>query len=134
MQLSCVYLLTILPGSDDIHMTLHAAGIMLYGTGYWGVTEANYLVVAGHFLSALFGAKLWEGDYRSILGWQLPYGLSLRRGDLNLVLVLGGGLQQSFGCIYRTFVDKVSTLPLPNTTIHSQVAYSQASQSKSHIG
>ena len=81
---------------------------MLYGTGYWGVTEANYLVVAGHFLSALLGAKLWEGDYRSILGWQLPYGLSLRRGDLNLLLVLGGGLQQSFGCIYRTLVDKVS--------------------------
>ncbi len=81
---------------------------MLYGTGYWGVTEANYLVVAGHFLSALFGAKLWEGEYRSILGWQLPYDLTLRRGDLNLVLVLGGGLQQSLGCIFRILTDKVS--------------------------
>lgn len=80
---------------------------MLYGTGYWGVTEANYLVVAGHLLSALVGARLWEGEYRSILGWQLPHGFYIRRGDINLVLVLGGGLQQSLGCIVRTLQDKV---------------------------
>ena len=97
-----------MPQARSVNIVAHTAGIMLYGTGYWGVTEANYLVIAGHFLSALFGAKLWEGDYRSILGWQLPYGLSLRRGDLNLLIVLGGGIQQSFGCIYRTLVDKVS--------------------------
>ena len=82
------------------------AGIMLYGTGYWGVTEANYLVVAGHLLSALFGAKLWEGECTNILGWQLPGGITLRRGDLNMVLVLGGGIQQSLGCILRTLESK----------------------------
>lgn len=83
------------------------AGIMLYGTGYWGVTEANYLVVAGHLVTAIFGPRFWGGDLRSILGWQLPYNISLRRGDLNLILVLGGGLQQSLGCILRTLANEV---------------------------
>lgn len=88
---------------------LHA-GIMLYGTGYWGVTEANYLVVAGHFVSALLGAWIWEGDYHSIFGWQLPGKLSIRRGDINLLLVVGGGIQQAFGCIYRTLESPVGLL------------------------
>lgn len=84
---------------------------MLYGTGYWGVTEANYFVVLGHFLSAIFGAQLWQGEYRHVLGWELPYGIALRRGDVALLMVLGGGVQQSFGCIYRTVQSKVASLP-----------------------
>jgi len=88
------------------------AGIMLYGTGYWGVTEANYFVVLGHFLSAAFGAKLWQGEYRHVLGWELPGGVALRRGDIALLMVLGGGVQQSFGCIYRTLESKVPPPPL----------------------
>lgn len=80
---------------------------MLYGNGYWGVTEANYLVVGGHLLSALVGARLWEGEYRNIFGWDLPNGIVLRRGDLNLILIIYGGLHQSMGCIVRTLKDKV---------------------------
>lgn len=83
---------------------------MLYGTGYWGVTEANYLVVAGHFLSAIVGAQLWKGEYGRIFGWELPGGLVLRRGDLNLILVTYGGIHQSLGCIVRTLRGEVRTL------------------------
>ena len=90
---------------------LWLAGIMLYGTGYWGVTEANYLVVGGHFLSAIFGARLWEGDYSRLLGHELPYGITLRRGDLSLLLILYGGVHQSLGCIIRTLKAKVFARP-----------------------
>ena len=85
---------------------------MLYGTGYWGVTEANYLVVAGHLVSAALSHKIWGGHLTHIAGWQLPFGLDLRRGDLNLILVVGGGIQQSWGCIYRTLSARVRRQPL----------------------
>ena len=80
---------------------LFHVGIMLYGTGYWGVTEANYLVVAGHFVSAALGAWIWEGEYRSFLGWQFPGGLTIRRGDINLVLVVGCGIQQALDASFE---------------------------------
>lgn len=33
---------------------------MLYGSGFFGVTEANYSVVAVHYFSWLFGAPTWQ--------------------------------------------------------------------------
>jgi ethanolaminephosphotransferase len=34
------------------HWEEYHSGIMLYGNGYWGVTEANYLMVLLHFFTA----------------------------------------------------------------------------------
>ena len=42
-----------------------------------------------------------------MLGWRLPGGLALRRGDLNMLIVVYGGLQQGLGCILRTLSGKV---------------------------
>lgn len=37
------------------HWEEYHSGIMLYGNGYWGVTEANYLMVLLHFFTAAAG-------------------------------------------------------------------------------
>ena len=42
------------------HWEEYHCGEMLYGNGWWGVTEANYTLVALHFASALFGPRVWS--------------------------------------------------------------------------
>ena len=37
------------------HWEEYHTGVMLYGNGYWGVTEANYLMVAVHLFTAAVG-------------------------------------------------------------------------------
>ena len=37
------------------HWEEYHTGVMLYGNGYWGVTEANYLMVAVHLFTAAMG-------------------------------------------------------------------------------
>ena len=37
------------------HWEEYHSGIMLYGNGYWGVTEANYVMVALHLFTAAAG-------------------------------------------------------------------------------
>lgn len=46
------------------HWEEYHSGIMLYGNGYWGVTEANYLMVLLHFFTAAVGPG---GDFPSII-------------------------------------------------------------------
>ncbi|GAB4823532.1 hypothetical protein N2152v2_010578 [Parachlorella kessleri] len=35
-------------------------GVMVYGNGFYGVTEANYSVMAVHFFSWIFGSNAWK--------------------------------------------------------------------------
>ena len=42
------------------HWEEYHCGEMLYGNGWWGVTEANYTLVALHFASAAFGPRMWS--------------------------------------------------------------------------
>lgn len=42
------------------HWEEYHCGEMLYGNGWWGVTEANYTLVALHFVSAIFGPGMWS--------------------------------------------------------------------------
>ena len=42
------------------HWEEYHCGEMLYGNGFWGVTEANYTLVALHFVSAIFGPSMWS--------------------------------------------------------------------------
>ena len=42
------------------HWEEYHCGEMLYGNGWWGVTEANYTLVALHFASAVFGPSMWS--------------------------------------------------------------------------
>lgn len=42
------------------HWEEYHTGVMVYGTGNWGVTEANYTVVGVHYITALLGAGFWR--------------------------------------------------------------------------
>ena len=41
---------------------LHPVGVMLYGNGFWGITEANYLLVLLHWITALYGPGIWRAS------------------------------------------------------------------------
>lgn len=41
------------------HLEEYHTGVMLYGSGLWGVTEANYAVVFIHLLTYIFGPSFW---------------------------------------------------------------------------
>jgi ethanolaminephosphotransferase len=41
------------------HWEEYHSGLMLYGNGLWGVTEANYAVVLLHYYTYVFGPKGW---------------------------------------------------------------------------
>ena len=43
------------------HWEEYHSGIMLYGNGYWGVTEANYLMILLHFFTAAVGPGVLPG-------------------------------------------------------------------------
>jgi hypothetical protein len=42
------------------HWEEYHTGQMIYGNGAWGVTEANYALVATHLVTVLAGPRLWE--------------------------------------------------------------------------
>lgn len=50
------------------HWEEYHSGIMLYGNGYWGVTEANYLMILLHFFTAAVGPGVLPG-LMSIAAW-----------------------------------------------------------------
>jgi hypothetical protein len=41
--------------------------VLRYGNGYWGVTEANYLLVVINWVTAAVGPWLWASKVRDIL-------------------------------------------------------------------
>jgi hypothetical protein len=49
-----------------------------YGNGYWGVTEANYLLVVINWITAAVGPWLWASKVRDILHVKLPSWLPQR--------------------------------------------------------
>jgi ethanolaminephosphotransferase len=42
------------------HWEEYHTGMMVYGNGTWGVTEANYAVVLLHLTSGIFGPQMWN--------------------------------------------------------------------------
>jgi ethanolaminephosphotransferase len=50
------------------HWEEYHTGMMLYGNGLWGVTEANYAVVMVHYVTLAMGGAAWNS---APLGWLL---------------------------------------------------------------
>ena len=78
------------------HWEEYHTGVMSYGNGLWGVTEANYAVVALHLYTYVLGPQGWLARplgplvSSSLLSALLPHGLSaflasLRINDLFLI-------------------------------------------------
>ena len=95
------------------HWEEYHSGVMLYGNGWWGVTEANYTLVALHFVSAAFGARrVWSAPLATLLPASVasnhprlvtllaPYACN----DALLACIYGCGVWQAAAVLGRVFV------------------------------
>lgn len=95
------------------HWEEYHSGVMLYGNGWWGVTEANYTLVALHFISAAYGARaVWATPLAKIMPATLaarfpalarfiaPYTCT----DGLLTCIYGCGVWQAGAVLGRVFV------------------------------
>lgn len=53
------------------HWEEYHTGIMVYGNGTWGVTEANYAVVLLHLTSAICGPQMWNSTPMKSKTWAM---------------------------------------------------------------
>lgn len=84
-------------------------GVMLYGNGYWGITEANYLLVLINWITAAVGPWLWTSQLFEVLHMSPPQWLphSVAHATVNqfiVAFVATFGTEQLMGQIYRVVV------------------------------
>mmetsp|Transcript_16607 Transcript_16607/g.49684 ORF Transcript_16607/g.49684 Transcript_16607/m.49684 type:complete len:406 (-) Transcript_16607:348-1565(-) len=92
-------------------------GLMLYGNGYWGVTEANYLLVIINWITAAVGPWLWAAPAFDVLPfdppkWLHPRIASATVNEFVITFVVIFGLEQVVGQIYRVFKLTRNMLPV----------------------
>jgi ethanolaminephosphotransferase len=90
---------------------------MLYGNGYWGVTEANYLLIVINWVTAAIGPWLWASKIRDILhvtppSWLHPRLAEATVNEAVVTFVVTFGCEQLSGQIYRVFKLTRSMLPV----------------------
>lgn len=91
------------------HLEEYHTGMMLYGNGYWGVTEANYMIVFLHWTTALLGPQVWTARFADLTGLQI-FG-DHRVNDLFLVVMWACGLSLGSQQMWRTLTAHHSVLP-----------------------
>ncbi|KAK9829687.1 hypothetical protein WJX72_007350 [[Myrmecia] bisecta] len=105
------------------HWEEYHTGNMLYGNGYWGLTEANYALVFVHFATAAFGPHIWTAHLSSLLPVKLPVDI-----QINQLLLLAVGFfaaLQSIGQIWRVLTAQQPSMPLHERG-HKQMGFSHA--------
>ena len=101
------------------HWEEYHSGHIRYGNGWWGVTEANYVLIALHLFTAAFGPGLWRAPAPAILARfglkaaalsaALASYLSTRAGtDLLLVGIVSAGVFQVSGPLWRVLVGRTA--------------------------
>ena len=82
------------------------AGMLFYGNKYWGITEANYLLVMLHSMTGYFGPEMWRADVAAMLGIKLPFTLLVN--DCLLMFIAFFAISYSLAAFYRVLnVDQV---------------------------
>lgn len=85
---------------------LVCAGMLFYGNKYWGITEANYLLVILHSMTGYFGPKMWRADVAAMLGIKLPFTLLIN--DCLLMFIAFFAISYSLAAFYRVLnIDQV---------------------------
>ena len=97
------------------------AGVMNYGTGYWGVLEANYLVVAGHWVTMLLGHEVNMCSAHCCLTCQCSNWLHREKVELHQANVAGVGwqVQQHSGLAAARGPDSQTRRPQPPVGVGS---------------
>ncbi len=82
------------------------AGMLFYGNKYWGITEANYLLVMLHSMTGYFGPEMWQADVAAMLDIKLPFTLLVN--DCLLMFIAFFAISYSLAAFYRVLnVDQV---------------------------
>ena len=85
------------------------AGMLFYGNKFWGITEANYLLVMLHSMTGYFGPDMWRADVAAMLGFKLPFTLLVN--DCLLMFIAFFAMSYSLAAFYRVLnVDQVPVL------------------------
>lgn len=91
------------------HWEEYHTGMLFYGNKFWGITEANYLLVMLHSMTGYFGPDMWRADVAAMLGIKLPFTLLVN--DCLLMFIAFFAMSYSLAAFYRVLnVDQV-TLP-----------------------
>ncbi|CAL5221609.1 g3829 [Coccomyxa viridis] len=118
------------------HWEEYHSGIMLYGNGYWGVTEANYLMIALHFFTAAVGPGFWGINItqwiKAPLPWPIQDGLLLKH--VLLLSVFCCGVQQFSGQMWRIFAKGMSGMMPEEERGHKQLGRAQALSHLAQLG
>ena len=81
--------------------------MLFYGTKYWGITEANYLLVLLHIMTGVLGPDIWRADVAAMLNLKLPFTLLVN--DCLLLFIAFFAISYSSAAFYRVLnVDQVS--------------------------
>lgn len=75
------------------------AGMLFYGTKYWGITEANYVLVLLHCMTGFFGPGMWLADVAVMLNIKLPFTLLVN--DCLLMCIASFGVSYSLAVFKR---------------------------------
>ena len=91
---------------NNAHDMQSHAGMLFYGTKYWGITEANYLLVLLHTATGFLGPSIWRADVAALLGIKLPFTLLVN--DCLLCFIAFFAISYSSAAFYRVLnVDQV---------------------------
>ena len=82
--------------------------MLYYGNKYWGITEANYLLVLLHCGTGYFGPHIWRADVTShlssFLDMKIP--VTLRVNDCLLMGIACFALSYCMAAFYRVLKDE----------------------------
>ena len=73
--------------------------MLFHGNKYWGITEANYLLVLLHCITGYLGPAMWRADVAAMLDVKLPF--PLRVNDCLLILIAFFAVSYSLAAFYR---------------------------------
>nr|QZD35611.1 CDP-ethanolamine:1, 2-diacylglycerol ethanolaminephosphotransferase [Lobosphaera incisa]QZD35612.1 CDP-ethanolamine:1, 2-diacylglycerol ethanolaminephosphotransferase [Lobosphaera incisa] len=93
------------------HWEEYHTGNMLYGNGYWGLTEANYALVILHFATAAFGPHFWGTHLSSLVHMKLPIDVTVKESLLLAVSIFAS--MQVAGQLWRVLTRRHPPLPAP---------------------
>ncbi|KAG2485052.1 hypothetical protein HYH03_016150 [Edaphochlamys debaryana] len=90
------------------HWEEYHTGILMYGDGWFGILEANYVLAIITFISGTFGVGVYETPMQSLVPWW-PWPMSVKHAFI--IFAMGISLVQFYGQMYRVFSREWQSLP-----------------------
>jgi ethanolaminephosphotransferase len=96
------------------HWEEYHTGVMLYGNGYWGITEALYLLISLHWVTAIWGPGMWTYPVHKFLAdklhLHLPFPLLVN--DCLLLSIASFAISYTCAALYRVMLTDKILLPV----------------------